>query len=72
MPCCTTLNDACSPVPCRKTLELERKLVAVQRQVENKNPESIRTREEISHLEKRKAMSIKSLEKVAARCKQAN
>ena len=55
----------------RKCVELERKLVGLQRQLEGKNPEVIRTREEITHTEKRKAMATKSLEKIQATQKKA-
>ena len=56
---------ASSPAPAsRAVLELERKLVALQQEIESKKPEEIRLKEEISHTERRKRASEKSLEKV--------
>ena len=48
----------------RKQIELERKGTALQKEIDGKNPDAIRLREEIAHTEKRKRMSEKSLEKV--------
>lgn len=48
----------------RKVIELERKTASLQQQIEGKSPEAIRLQEEISHAERRKKMSEKSLEKV--------
>ena len=48
----------------RKSTELERKVVQLQQQAEGKSPAAIKLREEISHVQKRKAMHAKSLDKV--------
>ena len=46
------------------------KVVKMHRDLEGKNPDAIRRREEIAHTQKRKAMSSKSLEKSAAQQKE--
>ena len=46
---------ASSPAPAsRAVLELERKSVALQQEIESKKPEEIRLKEEISHTERRR------------------
>mmetsp|Transcript_13773 Transcript_13773/g.37285 ORF Transcript_13773/g.37285 Transcript_13773/m.37285 type:complete len:1277 (-) Transcript_13773:524-4354(-) len=47
----------------RKAVELERSLSALQQQVEGQNPAAIKLREEIKHIERRRAAQAKSLEK---------
>lgn len=48
----------------RKTVELERSLAAMQAKMEGQNPGAIKLREEIKHVERRRATQTKSLEKV--------
>ena len=59
------------PPRLRMVLKLERELVKLQRDLEGQNPAAIRTREEIAHTTKRKAMSEKSLEKIVTTHKKA-
>jgi len=50
----------------RKSTELERKVVQLQQQMEGKSPATIKLREEMNHVQRRKAMHGKSLEKISA------
>lgn len=50
----------------RRIVELERKAVSLQQQLENRAPDAIRVKEEIAHIQRRRKMSEKTLDKVSA------